>query len=296
MAQGIDYSFGGGVTAAQIKGAGKVFVARYLDYLPNGKVINKTEADNLLKAGLAIVLVFESTANRMLGGHAAGVSDAKEADKQATALGMKGIPVYFACDFDATPGNQTPINAYLDGAASVIGKGRVGIYGGFWPVNRALSAGKATYAWQTYAWSAAGSVTPAHAVRVTSVAGHALSGPFLFDDRAQLRQGPGGKIGPASVDFDESEKSDYGQWPRPKVTPPSGPVRHQAQPGESISLWRYASQHGTTLAAIATLSKPELNAQNLAVFNAYMALDAALVAAGHSHPVMPDGLVYYTAK
>jgi len=281
MSEGIDYSFGSGLTTAQIKSAGKVFVARYLDYLPNGKVINKTEADNLLKAGLAIVLVFESTATRMLSGHGAGVADATEADKQVKSLGMAGIPVYFACDFDATPGNQTAINAYLDGVASVIGKGRSGIYGGYWPVMRAWKAGKVSFVWQTYAWS--GSNVPGNSADLGGVTRH------LF----QYHNGV--KLGPADVDLDRSlQQPDYGQWPRPKVTPPSGPKRHQAGPGETISLWKYAQNAKTTLDALTALTEPQLTAQNLTVFKAYLALDAALVAAGHMHPVMPEGLVYYT--
>lgn len=73
-----------------------------------------------------------------------------------------------------------------------------------------------------------------------------------------------------------------------------GPVRHQAGAAEPISLWRYAEIRHTTLDAIVALSRPLLNTENLAVMNAYLALDDALVAAGRSHPVMPEGLVYYT--
>jgi hypothetical protein len=41
----------------------------------------------------------------------------------------------------------------LSGAGSILGKDHVGIYGGYYPVKRALDAGVCKYAWQTYAWS-----------------------------------------------------------------------------------------------------------------------------------------------
>ena len=199
MAEGIDYSFGSGLTAAQITGAGKHFVCRYLSTQPNPKNINKAEFDNLVHAGLTVVLVWETTANRILSGHAGGVADAREADKQARALGAAGIPVYFACDFDSTEGQQAAINAYLDGAASVIGHARVGLYGGYWPVSRAFSAHKITFGWQTYAWSGGN-----------------------WDKRAQIQQYRNAvKLGPAEVDLNRSTASDIGGWPRPHAPAPA---------------------------------------------------------------------------
>ena len=112
---------------------------------------------------------------------------------------MPALPVYFACDFDASTAQQAAINAYLDGAASVIGRNRVGIYGGFYPVKRALDAGKAVYAWQSYAWSGT---------------------PTLWDGRAQLRQTQNCvSVGGADCDRDVSMAADYGQWPRPGGEP-----------------------------------------------------------------------------
>lgn len=193
MAEGIDYSYGSGLTANSMKGAGKHFAARYLAYLPNSKCITRAEASNLLKAGVSVVLVWETVADRVLSGSGGGAADAREADRQAKALGMAGIPIYFACDIDSTPGQQGAINAYLDGCASVIGRGRVGLYGGYWPVKRAFDAGKIHYGWQTYAWSGGN-----------------------WDRRAQLQQYRNDvMLGPAHVDLDRSMATDYGQWPRP---------------------------------------------------------------------------------
>jgi hypothetical protein len=209
MALGYDYAFLPHPSISALKGAGATFVCRYISsYAPNdtnGKNLIPSEASALLSAGMQIALVAEEGANRMLSGNAAGIADAQHADAVVKGLGMPGLPIYFACDFDASLSDQTLINAYLDGAASVIGRGRVGIYGGYYPVSRALTAGKAIYAWQTYAWSGG-----------------------LWDTRAQLRQVANGlTLNGASVDRDTSMVADFGQWPSPGGTPipdPNVPV------------------------------------------------------------------------
>ena len=60
--------------AAAFVGQGYVFVARYL--VPSGaKALTKSEADAISAAGLQVVSVFETTANRALGGRSAGLAD-----------------------------------------------------------------------------------------------------------------------------------------------------------------------------------------------------------------------------
>jgi hypothetical protein len=63
------------------------------------------------------------------------------------------MPVYFACDFDATPGQQAAIDDCLRGCASVLGIERTGIYGGYWIVSRCAANGTAKWFAQTSAWS-----------------------------------------------------------------------------------------------------------------------------------------------
>ena len=200
MAFGIDYSYGSGLSANQMKAAGVTFVCRYLSYQPNSKNITPAEFANLRKAGLTVVLVWEGSGHE--GGSTNGASAAREANRQAAALGAGGIPIYFApCDYDVPPGDQAGINAYLDGAASVIGRARTGLYGGYWPVKRAFDAGKMHYGWQTYAWSGNN-----------------------VDNRAHLYQYRNGmRMGPADVDFDRSLHTDYGGWPRPKAAAAAKP-------------------------------------------------------------------------
>jgi hypothetical protein len=199
--QGIDYAFAPHPAPAVIAGHGYKFACRYMSPIAvndsNGKNLLAAELAALRGAGLDVVVVEESTAGRMRSGHAAGVADAQHAQAVTAALGMHDVPVYFACDFDATPADQVAINAYLDGAASVIGRARTGIYGGFWAVSRALDAGAAAWAWQTSAWSGG-----------------------QWDPRAHIRQQGTVTIGGADCDIDEAMTADFGQWPRPAAPAP----------------------------------------------------------------------------
>lgn len=200
---GIDYAWGRPGPSA-LKKAGAKFVCRYLSHDTSGKSLTRAEADQLSRAGIWLVVVWESTASRALAGRAAGIADATEAARQARACGMPADrPIYFAVDFDASSAQQTAINAYLDGAAAVIGRARVGLYGGYGPVKRAFDAGKIRWGWQTYAWSGG-----------------------RWDKRAQLQQYSNGHVvNGVGVDYDRAVHSDYGQWrvgasPTPPAPPP----------------------------------------------------------------------------
>lgn len=190
MTFGVDYAWGRPGVAA-LEAAHVQFAARYLSYDTTGKNLDLGEAERLSAAGIWLLVVWESSANRALAGYGAGRSDAQEAARQAAACGMPaGRPIYFAVDFDASPGDEGAINAYLDGAASVLGKDRTGIYGGYYPVKWALSGGHAKWGWQTYAWSA-GQWWPG----------------------AQLHQYSNDHIiGGVDLDYDEAPVGDYGQW------------------------------------------------------------------------------------
>jgi hypothetical protein len=201
VAKGYDWAFSPHPSVSSLTKAGATFAARYLSNIAvnntNGKNLTLSERNALRAAGMTIAVVYETAANRALSGNAAGIADAQAAEAELASLGMTGMPVYFAADFDATPVDQTAINAYLDGAASVIGKARTGLYAGYYPVKRAFDAGKITFGWQTYAWSGG-----------------------LWDNRAQLRQVKNGvMVGGASCDLDQSMTLDFGQWPRPSTFP-----------------------------------------------------------------------------
>lgn len=197
---GVDYVSGPG--NAVLKANGVSFVCRYLCWLPNSKVITRGEAQSVMGAGIYLVLNWEFTAQAMLNGYQDGVSHASESQKQATALGLPDAPVYFSADFDASESQQAGINAYLDGCAHVLGKARVGVYGSFYVVKRALDGGHCAFGWQTYAWSGGN-----------------------WDTRAQLRQVQNDvTVCGTPSDWDESRATDFGQYPRPGTTPPVPPV------------------------------------------------------------------------
>lgn len=209
--EGVDYSYDR-PTPAGLKAAGKHFVVRYITTPgPGNKGIDKAEYDALRAEGIEVVVVYEGSAGDMKKGHAQGVTDAKAA--QANLKGIVGLndnlPVYFACDWDATPGDQTAINSYLDGAASVLGLDRVGIYGGYYPVKRAHDAKKATWLWQTYAWSG----------------GQILAGIHLY----QYKNGV--SLANGTVDLCRAMQTEYGQSavnppapPKPVVVPAPAPA------------------------------------------------------------------------
>jgi Domain of unknown function (DUF1906) len=198
---GIDHAGGRPPISALIK-ANVQFVCRYLSHNPE-KNLTPTEAAELGRAGIWIVVVWETTAQRALSGHAGGAADAREALKQAERCGMpRDRPIFFAVDWDAQPSHQDEINAYLDGAASVLGRERVGLYAGYNPMRRAFDARKIAWGWQTYAWSA----------------GH-------WDNRAHLQQYKNDqRIGGRGVDFNRATADDYGQW-KPGVSPGEDEVK-----------------------------------------------------------------------
>jgi Rv2525c-like, glycoside hydrolase-like domain len=265
---GIDYSFGSGVTAQQIKAAGATFVARYLSPGNNPKNITKAEFNNIVGAGLNVVLVFEQGAQNMLGGKAQGIADAKVAEAEAKALGADGIPIYFAADWDATPGQQAAINDYLDGVASVITWKRTGIYGGYWPLHRAQQAGKAKYFWQTRAWS----------------------GTNEDVKNFHLFQYGSGKVGPADVDFNRSLQADYGQFkgtPNPNPTPKPTDATYKRWVADGTkSLADIANERNTSVSHLVQVSLAQENPANQEALNLYL-----LPGGG----VMPKGLVWWSA-
>ncbi|MEV0273937.1 glycoside hydrolase domain-containing protein, partial [Hamadaea sp. NPDC050747] len=202
--KGIDYSWGRPRPSA-IVAAGYSFVCRYVSWSTTGKNLNRAEADALRAAGLDIVTNWEYSAAEALDGYSAGRANAIEAQRQAIACGMpESRPIYFSVDFDATEAQQSAINSYFDGVASVIGRGRTGAYGGYYVVKRLFDAGKISWGWQTYAWSGGS-----------------------WDSRAQLRQVQNGiTVDGADCDRNEARAADFGQWggEAPATRPPGHSV------------------------------------------------------------------------
>src|SRR5262245_38605738 len=138
--EGIDYSYDH-PTPAEIKAAGKAFTVRYFGTQGSGKNATKAECDALRAAGIDLVCNFEGrVAGWMAGGRQAGIDAAKAANADAIACGMPGDrPIYFSADYNATYDQyKAEIRPCLQGAASVIGVARVGVYGGLEQVDWAL--------------------------------------------------------------------------------------------------------------------------------------------------------------
>lgn len=188
---------------ATLKARGVTFVPRYLwnplyqDGRTN-KGISRGEHDQYMAAGITVPLIYEEDGTELKGGYAAGVRAAQEAERHRLREGIPARPVYFNVDYDAPEADYSEILAALDGAASVIGLPRVGLYGPWGIIRAAFDAGKIAFGMQCYAWS------------------HGQ-----WDPRAQLRQWSNGQWGD-SVDFQWAMADEYGQTPV-KAIPPVEP-------------------------------------------------------------------------
>lgn len=233
--EGIDYSWArpGG---RNIKNAGKQFVVRYL--WPDGeggKGLDASELADLVNNGLEIVLVYQAGTNTILGGRSVGVQQANVAQAEINRLGLpKNSPVYFAADWDAQPNEQAAIDDFLNGAASVIGRERVGIYGSAAVMARTMASKTASWFWQTYAWSR----------------GQVTQGIHLY-------QYLNGQNLNGAVDFCRTSLDNYGQVSKagqiaPTVPTPQQPGNAQGTytvvAGDTLS--GIAARFGTTVAAL----------------------------------------------
>lgn len=146
--RGLDYS-AGRIPASAVLTAGFQFVIRYIDApgSTNPKLITPDEYRELCEAGVGVLLVFEEDTDDALGGYDQGVAYATRAKAGADALGYNGL-IFFCSDMQLSHSQLPTALAYLDGAASVIGKSRVGAYG-FWEfIDSAIAADKASAYWQ----------------------------------------------------------------------------------------------------------------------------------------------------
>ena len=136
MATVIDFS-ASFPNAAAIKAAGHAGVVAYISppRAPwmKAKPLTKAKVDEYKAAGLKIAVVWQyggADSPDAMRGAAGGTADAQAAQKQLTAIGLAGHPVYFAVDFDITLSqwNNTAVQ-YFKAAGGVLGRHRVGIYG-----------------------------------------------------------------------------------------------------------------------------------------------------------------------
>jgi hypothetical protein len=231
---GVDFAWHGTLDPQTFKDAGADFVVRYLaGGKGSSKEITHYEADMWSKAGVGLVLVWETTATRATQGYNAGYHDASLAYPQAASMGMPdGKPVYFAVDTDATGSQVDPyFHGIYDWARTHFADGRatsrIGVYGGHDVVEYVRDAGYAKYGWQALAW---------------------MHGKGWLPDAMQ-QYGVEKTIGGVDSDLDRVYVEDYGVWFSTCVVKPSKPV---TKPVPKIDSGRDAQQPASVAGATTT--------------------------------------------
>jgi Domain of unknown function (DUF1906) len=136
------------------RAAGYSFVIGYVSNSP-GKDLSADQIAAYRDADLEVGLVWETTANRVLDGAAAGTEDGVLAGQKAVAVGYPvECVIFFAVDFDAQPADFPTIEAYAEAFNDAIPY-PVGIYGSYAVIEGFVTAGEppVQYGWQTAAWS-----------------------------------------------------------------------------------------------------------------------------------------------
>ena len=193
----VDYS-AARFTAAQLKAAGVVAVGRYLT---GPYAITISELLGLLAGGIVVWFIFEVGVNNVSAGYAQGVADARAADNALVALGLPvDQPVYFTVDENLqSPGLAVP---YFQGIDSVRPAADTGDYAEGAVCQALENAGLVGFNWQSMS---------------KAFPGNAVTLPIT-----DIQQEPSGAPLP-DTDLDVLLKSDFGQYPRPVVTPPPPP-------------------------------------------------------------------------
>lgn len=138
-----------------IRRGGYLWVGRYL-VPPNSyrKALTLEEAKTITDAGLHILTVYETTANRAKSGWTGGIYDGEVALACAKNIGMpESAVIYFAVDYDAPSADFQTIENYLKAAKSVIYPYKVGVYGGYKVVDYLAGKKVCDAYWQCMAWS-----------------------------------------------------------------------------------------------------------------------------------------------
>lgn len=110
------------------------FLIRYIGYPGNSKCISHYPGAYKahVQGGRLVLLVAENETNDPAGGFAGGAAMAHRALRDAGSIGYPAhLPIFFCADGWLADSNIAVATAmaYLDGAASVIGKNRTGAYG-----------------------------------------------------------------------------------------------------------------------------------------------------------------------
>lgn len=100
------------------------YVVRYICKLPNGKAVTRAEIDRYHAEGVAVLLVWEQSADDWARGKALGLDHGRRAVAFAMALGYPlGAPILFAFDTNAVPGDSRALQYGSAAADAVQGAG-----------------------------------------------------------------------------------------------------------------------------------------------------------------------------
>lgn len=148
MALGLDYS-AGRISGRTIRNAGYTFAVRYVGTPGRTKNITRSEFQDLVANGVTTWLVYEHNTEDAVSGFNGGVNAARAARADANNIGYpQGGVIFFCADRHLLAREIPAALAYLDGAASVLGRGAVGAYGFSEFINAAKGRGAAAYYWQ----------------------------------------------------------------------------------------------------------------------------------------------------
>jgi LysM repeat protein len=224
-----------------LKSNGIEYVCRYLGN--SWKSMDKTEADEIISAGLNIVSIWETNpTNAAYFTENQGINDGKQASTYAAAIGQpKGSAIYFAVDYDAQPSDMNAILSYFSGVRRGLDPSyKVGVYGSYSVLEMLYSNHAADFYWQTYAWSR-GNV--ANFVNI-----------FQYSNDQTLAG--------IQVDYDQFSDS-AGSWGNGTQQPPANggtnssnpspsPATYTVQPGDTLS--EIAIRFGTTVTELVKLN------------------------------------------
>jgi len=128
------------------------FLIRYIGYPDNPKCISHYPGayQRHVRAGRTVLLVAEHLRDDPAGGHEGGVAMARRALKDARSIGYPdSLPIFFCADAWLAE-VHIPVAtamAYLDGAASVLGRQQTGAYGFRDFIKAAKAGGHARWLW-----------------------------------------------------------------------------------------------------------------------------------------------------
>lgn len=202
--------------AARIAAAGFKHVGRYL------KSLSAPEIAALHAAGLGIWLIYETSADRALGGAGAGAADGARAARQAGALNApRGTALFAAVDFDPQSADLHEVLAYLTAFH--------GATGDYYP-SGTYAAGAVLTGSPGASWLAGASGWSGSRAYAASGAATLTQGPQVNAGSAATWQGINWPALPFAYDANILAREDFGLWlpptePEPQQSGAIPPVR-----------------------------------------------------------------------